>query len=212
MYCCNAQILCVVLSCKAQVPSEVRLKYSKHFPETIYRLWFCLLIHYFKPRQRIFHLYGYVTSTGEGLQNLGLCSEIRAFEQGGIFIEPYTCCDTGPRFSADCPHSVASHDMQGDTEELFLPGPSRVLYFYSLGNKYESERYNYLRLDAAVTMPLRLLLSHRARANENNNCNIFLLSKGILTNNNCIFENNMTDFCNPECMMELILFLFILFL
>jgi hypothetical protein len=32
-----------------------------------------------------FH-YGDVTITGEGLQNLGLCSAIRALEQGGIFI------------------------------------------------------------------------------------------------------------------------------
>jgi hypothetical protein len=32
----------------------------------------------------IFHLYGDVTITGEGLQNLGLFSALRAFEQGGI--------------------------------------------------------------------------------------------------------------------------------
>jgi hypothetical protein len=35
------------------------------------------------------HLYGDVTNTGEGLQNLGLCSALRAFEQGGIFIVPH---------------------------------------------------------------------------------------------------------------------------
>jgi hypothetical protein len=38
---------------------------------------------------RIFHLYGNVTIAGEGLQNLGLCSALRAFEQGGIFIVPH---------------------------------------------------------------------------------------------------------------------------
>jgi hypothetical protein len=38
------------------------------------------------PSQEFFHLYGDVTITGEGLQNLGLCSALRAFEQGGIFI------------------------------------------------------------------------------------------------------------------------------
>jgi hypothetical protein len=32
---------------------------------------------------------GNVTTVGEGLQNLGLCSALRAFEQGGIFIVPY---------------------------------------------------------------------------------------------------------------------------
>jgi hypothetical protein len=32
---------------------------------------------------------GDVTIAGEGLQNLGLCSALRAFEQGGIFIVPH---------------------------------------------------------------------------------------------------------------------------
>jgi hypothetical protein len=36
-----------------------------------------------------FHLYGDVTIAGEGLQNLGLCSALRAFEQGGLFIVPH---------------------------------------------------------------------------------------------------------------------------
>jgi hypothetical protein len=35
---------------------------------------------------RIFHFYGDVTIASEGLQNLGLCSALRAFEQIGIFI------------------------------------------------------------------------------------------------------------------------------
>jgi hypothetical protein len=33
-------------------------------------------------------LYGDVTIAGEGLQNLGLCSALRTFEQGLIFIVP----------------------------------------------------------------------------------------------------------------------------
>jgi hypothetical protein len=37
----------------------------------------------------MFHLYGDVTIAGEGLQNLGQCSALRAFEQGGIFIVPH---------------------------------------------------------------------------------------------------------------------------
>jgi hypothetical protein len=36
-----------------------------------------------------FHLYGDITITGEGLQKFGLCSALRAFEQGGIFIVPH---------------------------------------------------------------------------------------------------------------------------
>jgi hypothetical protein len=40
-------------------------------------------------QSRIFHLYGDATITGEGLQSLGLCLALRAFEQGGIFIVPH---------------------------------------------------------------------------------------------------------------------------
>jgi hypothetical protein len=42
-----------------------------------------LIIHGFTSHSRIFHLYGDVTIAGEGLQNLGLCSALRAFEQRG---------------------------------------------------------------------------------------------------------------------------------
>jgi hypothetical protein len=53
-----------------------------------------LVIYCFTSRSRIFtYEYGDVTITGEGLQNLGLCSVLRAFEQGGV-----SCCDTGPQF------------------------------------------------------------------------------------------------------------------
>jgi hypothetical protein len=53
--------------------------------------WFIdwLIVYCFTSRSRIFHLYGDVTIAGEGMQNLGLCSALRAFEQGGIFIVPH---------------------------------------------------------------------------------------------------------------------------
>jgi hypothetical protein len=47
------------------------------------------IIYDFTSRSRIFFSFGDVAITGEGLQNLGLCSALRACEQGGIFIEPY---------------------------------------------------------------------------------------------------------------------------
>jgi hypothetical protein len=53
-----------------------------------------LIIYCFTSRSRIFHLHGDVAITGEGLQNLRLCSVLRAFEHRVI----HTCCDTGPRF------------------------------------------------------------------------------------------------------------------
>jgi hypothetical protein len=66
--------------------------------------WLIILL---RPAQEFFHLYGDITTTGEGLQNFGLCTELRAFEQGGIFMTCHTCCDTGPRFfpshPKDCP-------------------------------------------------------------------------------------------------------------
>jgi hypothetical protein len=53
------------------------------------------LIYCFTSRLRVFHIYWDVTIAGEGLQYLGLCLTLKAFEQGGIFIVP---CGTGPRF------------------------------------------------------------------------------------------------------------------
>jgi hypothetical protein len=43
-----------------------------------------MIIYGFTSRSRMFHLIA-----GEGLKNLGLCSALRAFEQGGIFIVPH---------------------------------------------------------------------------------------------------------------------------
>jgi hypothetical protein len=48
-----------------------------------------LIIYCSTSRSRIFHSYGDVTITGEGLQNLGLCSALRAFEQGGLIVVPH---------------------------------------------------------------------------------------------------------------------------
>jgi hypothetical protein len=48
-----------------------------------------LFTYCFTSRSRIFHLNGDITVAGEGLQNLGLCLALRAFEQGGISIMPH---------------------------------------------------------------------------------------------------------------------------
>jgi hypothetical protein len=78
------------------------------------------LIDYFtvlRPAQEFFYLYGDVTITGEGLQNLGLCSAPRAFEQGGIFIVPHLLwhgwTSVFPVASEGPPHSVANYDTHG---------------------------------------------------------------------------------------------------
>jgi hypothetical protein len=48
-----------------------------------------LIIYCFTSCSRIFHLYGDVIIADEGLQNLGLCSALSAFEHGGFVIAPH---------------------------------------------------------------------------------------------------------------------------
>jgi hypothetical protein len=75
-----------------------------------------------RPALEYFTLYGDVTIVGEGLQNLGLCSALRAFEQGGIFIVPHLMwhgTSVFPVSSEGPPQSVDSYDTHGDAEDLF---------------------------------------------------------------------------------------------
>jgi hypothetical protein len=81
-----------------------------------------LIIYGFTSCSRIFHLYGDFTIAGEGLQNLGLCSALKAFEQGGIFIVPHLLwhgTSVFPVSSERPPHLVAFYDTQRDVEDLF---------------------------------------------------------------------------------------------
>jgi hypothetical protein len=52
-------------------------------------LFVCLFTSCFTSRSGIFHWYEDANIAGEGLQNLGLCSALRAHEQEGIFIVPH---------------------------------------------------------------------------------------------------------------------------
>jgi hypothetical protein len=83
----------------------------------------------FTSRSRIFHLYGDITIAGEGLQNLGLCSALRAFEQGWIFIVPHLLWHGASVFRShpkDHPiQSPLTTHKGGCVEDLFLPGSSR---------------------------------------------------------------------------------------
>jgi hypothetical protein len=56
-----------------------------HFTDLI-RDW---LFRVLRPAQEFLTYIGVVTIAGEGLQNFGLCSALRVFEQGGIFIVPH---------------------------------------------------------------------------------------------------------------------------
>ena len=84
----------------------------------IRRLFVCLL---FYVSLKNFHLYGDVTTVSEGLQNLSLCSVLRAFEQGEIFIVSHLLRRgtlVFPVSSEGPPHSVVSYDTLGDVEDL----------------------------------------------------------------------------------------------
>jgi hypothetical protein len=90
--------------------------------DTSWILYDWLIIYCFTSHSRICHLYGDVTISGEGLQNLGLCSALGAFEQGGIFIVPHLLwhgTSVFPVSSERLPHLVASYDTRGDVEDLF---------------------------------------------------------------------------------------------
>jgi hypothetical protein len=75
-----------------------------------------------RPAQELF-TYRDITIANEGLQNLGLCSTLRAFEQGGIFIVPHLLWHETSVFlaisSKGPPHSVTSYDTWGGVEDLF---------------------------------------------------------------------------------------------
>ena len=84
--------------------------------------WLIDYLLFYVPLKNISLIYGDVTITGEGLQNLGLCSALKAFEQGGIFIVPHLLwhgASVFPVSSEGPPHSVASYDTRGDVEDLF---------------------------------------------------------------------------------------------
>jgi hypothetical protein len=92
--------------------------------------YFChFIIWGFTSRSRIFHLYGDITIAGDGLQNLSLCSVLRAFEQGGIFIVPHLLWHGTSVFlvsSEGPPNSFASYDTLCDVDELFKSGSLQV--------------------------------------------------------------------------------------
>jgi hypothetical protein len=68
------------------------------------------------PAQEYF-TYMETSIAGEGLQNLGLCSALRVFEQAGIFIVSHLL--VFPVSSEGLPYLVTSYDIRGDVEDLF---------------------------------------------------------------------------------------------
>jgi hypothetical protein len=82
------------------------------------------IVYCFTSRSRIFHSFGEVTIAGEGLENVSLCSVLRAFEQGENFIAPHPLwhgASVFPVSSKEPPYSDSSYDTQWVAEDLFLP-------------------------------------------------------------------------------------------
>jgi hypothetical protein len=81
VYCCvYPPLLINIKFLRRIIPPSSSLTTCKGMLRTYYELldW----LYNFTSRSRIFHLYGDVTITGEGLQNLGRCSVLRAFSAG----------------------------------------------------------------------------------------------------------------------------------
>jgi hypothetical protein len=76
----------------------------------------CLL--FYVPLKNISLKYGDVIIIGEGLQNLGLCSALKAFEQGGIFIVSHLLRLDFSGLPKDIQSPLTT--TQGDVENLFL--------------------------------------------------------------------------------------------
>jgi hypothetical protein len=92
-------------------------------------------------RSRFFHLYGDVITAGEALQNLGLCSMLKAFEQGGIFYVPHLLWHRASVFPVSSewpPHLVVSYDTRrcGGSILTQIPKGKNV----SVARKYASRR------------------------------------------------------------------------
>jgi hypothetical protein len=96
-----------------------------------------LIIYGFTSRSRIFHLYGDDTIAGEGLQNLGLCSALKAFEPHllwhGTSVFPISF--KGPS------HSVASFNTRGDVEKYSNPDPHGVRRLLTPGSFFYVEMW-----------------------------------------------------------------------
>jgi hypothetical protein len=68
-----------------------------------------------------FHVYGDFTIAGDGLQNVDLCSALRAVEQGMVFIVPHLLWHRASGFPASSegpPHSVTYYNTQKDADDL----------------------------------------------------------------------------------------------
>jgi hypothetical protein len=99
------------------------------FDSLYFQFQFDWSILYFTPHSRIFLIYGDVTIAADGLQNIGLCSATRAFEQGGIFFLPHFLWNRTSffrRHPKECPIFSLLTKRRGMFRTYSNPGFSRV--------------------------------------------------------------------------------------
>jgi hypothetical protein len=107
-----------------------RKNYKNHLRSNYYD-WLIDYLPFYVPLKNISLIWGHHHCWWcQGLQNLGLCSAPRAFEQGGIFIVPHLLwhgTSVFPVSSEGPPNSVASYDTHGDVGRPIL---NRILNDY----------------------------------------------------------------------------------
>jgi hypothetical protein len=118
-----------------------------------------LIIYRSMSQSRIFLLYGEVTIAGKGLQNLGLCSALRAIEQGGIFIVPHLLWHRASVFPVSHPKDrpIQSPLMTQNVEDLL----TRILTGFN-ARKISAlmQRWPYLILCWTVLSILALMMGN----------------------------------------------------
>jgi hypothetical protein len=94
-----------------------------------------LIVYSFTSCSRIFHLYGDVTMTGEGLQNLGLDARRSGPLSREGSLSCHTYCETGPRFfrshPKDCPIQSPVMTHTGMWRIYFHPDPHGSLCIWT---------------------------------------------------------------------------------
>jgi hypothetical protein len=118
-------------------------------------------VYCFTSRSRIFHLHWDATITGEGQQNLGLCSALSAFafEQGGIFkIAPHLVwhgASVYPVSTEGLPLSVASYDTQGVWRIYSNPDPHKSIPIQSSLTTHKGMWRIYSNPDPHKSIPIQ---------------------------------------------------------
>jgi hypothetical protein len=142
--------------------------YEWKFVYSIYDLIDSLIIYSFMSSSRIFHLYWDVIITGEGLQNLGLCSALRALKRVKS-LSCHTCCNMGSRFTRGLNRTTTSFSRLlrhtrgrgGPTLSRILTGTAYVFVMYVSSLPQEHYQQNFTQLSNHAMYELDLKIRYK---------------------------------------------------